>query len=74
MQYTKAWLRYEGNKDNLNCKTQEHARVCEETKLEEKMTPNWNNSVVKGASFKDCVGRVEGTYQDDILKDDSPKI
>ena len=25
--------------DNLNCKMQAHARVCEENKLEEKTTP-----------------------------------
>ena len=61
--------------DNKNCKTQAHARVCEENKLEEleleKNDAYWINFVVEGASLKDHIKRVE-MYQDDILKDDSP--
>ena len=38
----------------------------EENKLE-KYNAHWNNFVVKDASLKSG-----GTYQDDILKDDSP--
>ena len=41
LKYTNAWLSYEGTStmDNLNCKMQAHARVCEENKLDEKMMP-----------------------------------
>ena len=37
LKYTKAWLIYEGTStvNNKNYKTQVHARVCEENKLEE---------------------------------------
>ena len=42
MKYTNARLSYEktSTMDNLNCKIQAHARMCEENKLEEKATPN----------------------------------
>ena len=33
-------MRETSTMDNLNCKIQAHARVCEENKLEEKTTPN----------------------------------
>ena len=47
--------------DNLNCKTQAHARVCEENieELERKTDAYWSNFAVKGASLKDHMGRVE---------------
>ena len=51
--------------NNLNCKMQAHARVCEENKLEElekKTTAKdayRNNFVVKGTSLKDHIRRVE---------------
>ena len=46
--------------DNLNCKAQAHASVCEENKLElkEKNDTYWNNFVVKDMSLKDHIGRV----------------
>ena len=51
-------MRYEGNKhmDNLDCKTQGHAKVCWdwENKLE-KNDAYWNNFVAKGASVKDHI-------------------
>ena len=43
--------------NNLNCKTQAHARVCEE-KLEEKKTPIELILRLKGPSLKDYVRRV----------------
>ena len=61
--------------DNLNCKMQARARVCEENKLEyEKNDAYWNNFAVKGVSLNDHIGRGEigEEYQDDVLKDDSP--
>ena len=52
--------------DNKNYKTQAHARVCEENKLEEleleleeKTTPIETILRLKGASLKDHIGRVE---------------
>ena len=60
--------------DNLNCKMQAHARVCEENKLEleEQNDTYKNNFVITGVSLKGHIGRVGGgAYQDDILKDDS---
>ena len=51
--------------NNLNCKMQAHARVCEENKLEElekKTTVKdayRNNFAVKGTSLKDHIRRVE---------------
>ena len=49
--------------DNYNCKTQVHARVCEENKLKElKLEKNdtfWINFAVKGPSLKDHIRRVE---------------
>ena len=60
--------------DNLNCKIQAHARVCEENKLEEKNDAYWNNFAVKGASLNDHIERVERSIKMiyDNLKDDSP--
>ena len=61
--------------DNLNCKTQAHARVCKENNELEKNDTYWNNFAVKGMSLKDQIGRVWGhTYQNDILKDDSTYV
>ena len=45
--------------DNLNCKTQAHARVCKENKLEEKTNTYQTNLAVKGASLKGHIRRVE---------------
>ena len=57
--------------DNLSCKMQADARVCEENKLEEKTTPVeimlWLKVQVWGSYRKSGE-----TYQDDILKDNSP--
>ena len=48
-------------KDNLNCKTQDHARVCKENnELEKENDAYWYNFAVKGASLKDHIGRVRG--------------
>ena len=47
-----------------------YARVCEE-KLE-KSDAHWNNFAVKGVSLKDHIRVGRHTYQDDILKDNSP--
>ena len=44
--------------DNLICKMQAYARVCEEN-IEEKNDAYWNNFAVTGASLKDHVGIVE---------------
>ena len=48
--------------NNLNCKTQAHARVCKENKivlqLEEKINAYWKNFVVTGVSIKDHIGRM----------------
>ena len=47
--------------DNLNCKTQAHARLCEENKLElEEKNAFWNNFVVTGVVLKDHIGRMGG--------------
>ena len=43
--------------DNLNCKAQAHARVCEEKKFKKTM-PIEIIFALKGASLKDHVGRV----------------
>ena len=55
--------------DNLNCKTQAHARVCEENTLQ--ILPMeiilWWRYKFEGP-YSESVG----TYQDNILKDDSP--
>ena len=46
--------------DNLICKMQAYARVCEENiELEEKNDAYRNNFAVTGTSLKDHVGRVE---------------
>ena len=47
--------------NNLNCKMQAHARVCEENKLEETTVKDTyrNNFAVKGTSLKDHIRRVE---------------
>ena len=46
--------------DNLNCKTQAHARVCEENKLEleEQNDAYRNNFVIPGVSLKGHIERV----------------
>ena len=41
--------------DNLKCKTQAHARMYEENKLEEKNDAYWYNVAEKGASLKDQI-------------------
>ena len=47
--------------DNLNCKTQAHARVCEENKLKlEENDAYSNNFVLTVVSLKDHIGRVGG--------------
>ena len=58
--------------NNLNCKMQAHARVCEENKLEKKR-------LILRTSIETILHEFEGSYkksgeayQDDILKDDSP--
>ena len=46
--------------DNLNCKMQAHARVCEENIEElEKTRCLLKQFAVKGVSLKDHIGRVE---------------
>ena len=48
--------------DNLNCKTQALARVCEENKLELELRRRKNRCLLivysKGASLKDHIGKV----------------
>ena len=63
--------------NNLNCKMQAHARVCEENKLElELEKKRLLRTLLKqfcGSRYKfegSCKKRGE-TYQDDVLKDDS---
>ena len=50
--------------DNLNCKTEAHARVCEENKLKLKLEGKndayRNNFVIIGVNLKDHIGRVGG--------------
>ena len=59
-------MRETSTMDDLNCKMQVHARVCEENKLEleweleEKNDTYWNNFVATGVSLKDRMGRVRG--------------
>ena len=72
-------MRYEGTSivDNKNCKTQAHARVCEENKLElelelEKKWRLLNQICGWRSEFKGSYKKSGKTYQDDILKDDSP--
>ena len=45
--------------NNLNCKMQAYARVCEENKLEEKKLCPLKDFAVRGTSLKDYIGRVE---------------
>ena len=57
-------MRETSKMNNLNCKMQAHARVCEENKLEleeelEKNDVYWNNFAVTGTSLKDHIGRME---------------
>ena len=54
--------------DNLNCKMQAHARVCEKNKLELEKS----DFAVQGASLKDMYWKNGQMYQNDILRDDSP--
>ena len=57
--------------DNLNCKMQTHARVCEENKLEEK----WHllkQFCSKRYEFEGSYKMSGETYQDDILKGNLP--
>ena len=63
--------------DNLNCKMQAHARVCEENKLEELELEEKIRCLLKQFHSKRCdfdgsYKKNGETYQDDILKDDSP--
>ena len=57
--------------DNLNCKMQAHARVCEENKLEEKKRRLLKQFFSKRSEFEGSYKKSGETYQDDILKDDS---
>ena len=61
--------------DNLICKMQTHARVCEENKLEEKkrlLRTLLKQFCSKRHEFEGSYRKSGEEYQDDILKDDLP--
>ena len=55
--------------DNLNCKMQAHARVCEENKLKLEKKRLLRTPIETILRLYKKNGKA---YQDDILKDDSP--
>ena len=63
--------------DNLNYKTQAHARVCKESKIELELEENydgyWDNKLCgKRSKFEGSYRKSGETYQDDTLKNGSP--
>ena len=57
--------------DNLNCKMQAHARVCEESKLEEKTIPIETILWLR-CKFERSYRKSGEAYQDNIPKNNSP--
>ena len=56
--------------NNLNCKMQAHARVCEENKLEKKRLLRTPIETILH-EFEGSYKKSGEAYQNDILKDDS---
>ena len=78
MKYTNAWLSYEetSTMDNLICKMQAYARVCEENIEELEELEGKKRRLLKQfcgyrCEFEGSYRKSGEEYQDDILKDDS---